>query len=262
MQVKITDQRVRKNVELFLHLLSRSVAAHPPHPLHQRIYKAFINRRNGEVLFDELLPEPSHLVEKEWKLIALRCGQEGKKLLFEVIESEKNQECFHCDELAPLAYQVVSETVHTLNACIQLGPQDKDPDKQLADLSELSIESSDLISSYDLIQATWHPIDRVKAELLLFTHPYGSFIFRKDGYASLLEQMLTEEHRCQVTCFTLTFMEPERKVCDLTIVSYQDSWLIYADDPSLSGKKYPHLNVLLSSLKKRCKYPIFLAKAS
>ncbi len=257
MQVKIENERVRKNVELFLHILNMLILVKKGKPLHQRVYKAYINRINGEVLFSELLPEPLNLETKDWKIIQLRCNPTKGKISFEVHEGEGNQECFHCEELAPLAHQTVAETIHMLNQCIQLIYQAKGPDAQLVDLSQLSIEPTALLTPYDFIQAVWHPLDRLKAEKLLFKHPYGSFFFRKDEYAHWLEEALADKHPDQIKCFTLTLIEPEKKVSDITIVFIQDHCLIYNDDPSLKGKVYPDFHELLQSLKERCKYPIF-----
>lgn len=257
MQVEIGNERVRKNVELFLQILNKLILAEKGRPLHQRVYKAYINRINGEVLFSELLPEPLSLEIKDWKIIQLRSDLHEGKISFEVLEGEGNQECFHCEELAPLAYQTVAETIHMLNQCVQLIYQAKAPDQQLVDLSQLSIKPTALMAPYDYIQATWHPLGRLEAEKLLFKHPYGSFFFRKDKYAQWLEEMLVTKHQGQIKCFTLTLIEPEKKVSDITIVFIQDRCLVYNDNPSLEGKLYADLHELLQALQERCKYPIF-----
>lgn len=257
MQVKIENEQVRKNIELFLHILGRSVAAHEKKALHQRIYRAFVNRVNGEILFSDLLPDPALLEKKDWKLVKLRCDPIEKGVVFEVDESEGGQDRFHCEELAPLAYRTVADTIHMLNECAELFLKAKDPDQQIEDLSHLSIEPSSLKGPYNLIQAAWHPVDRFEAESLLFKHPYGSFIFRKEGYAKLLEEELTYSLKHPIKCFTLTYIEPEKKVCDLTIVFDQERFQIYNDDPNLSGKTYPDLTELLLDLNEHCKYPVF-----
>lgn len=257
MQVKIENERVRKNVELFLHILNLLITAELRRPLHQRVYKAYINRVNGEVLFTDLLPDPANLEKKDWKMIVLRADSKEGKISFDVVEGEGNQDCFNCEELAPLAYKTVAETIRKLNECADLVKRSEGPDKQLEDLSYLTVEPSSLKSPYDLIQTCWHPLDRLEAEKLLFKHPYGSFFFRKDEYAQWLEEMLAAKHQGAIKCFTLTLIEPERKVSDLTIVFMQGRCLIYNDDPNLEGRMYPDLNALLQNLKERCKYPIF-----
>ncbi|MGE3534617.1 MAG: hypothetical protein AB7H48_07280 [Parachlamydiales bacterium] len=257
MQVKIENERVRKNVELFLHILNMLITAELGKSLHQRVYKAYINRVNGEVLFTDLLPDPSVLNKKDWKVVLLQCEEQEGKVSFNVVEGEGSQACFNCEELAPLAYKTVAETIHKLNECAQLVTKAAAPDKLLEDLSQLLIEPSSLKPPYDLIQACWHPLDRISAEELLFKHPYGSFFFRKDEYAQWLEEMLADKHPEPIKCFTLTLIEPERKVSDLTIVFINDRCLIYNDDPSLAGNVYPDLTALLQSLKERCKYPVF-----
>ncbi len=257
MQVRIENERVRKNVELFLHILNMLIIAETGKPLHKRVYKAYINRINGDVLFSELLPDPPNLETKEWKIIQLQCGPHEGKISFEVLEGEGNQRSFQCEELAPLAYQTVAETIQTLNQCAELGMKAKNLDEQLVNLSQLCIEPAALMAPYDFIQAAWHSVDRMAAEEILFKHPYGSFLFRKDEYARWLEEMLADKHQKPVKCFTLTLIEPEKRVSDITIVFIQGRCLVYNSDPTLEGKTYPHLHALLQSLKERCKYPIF-----
>lgn len=258
MLVKIENDRVRKNIELFLHLLNRFRAANERKRLQDKVYRAYINRVNGEIFFSDLMPELAHMNKSDWKMIEFRCDPTVKKLTFEISEVVGDTSSFHYEELTPLACKTLAETVHMLNRCASLFPSASDIDHQLEDLSALQIETSYQKNPYDLIHAAWHSMDRWQAEELLFNHPYGSFIFRKDEYCKLLEELLVQRHHRDIKCFTLTFIEPQRKISDLTIVFDSDHCLIYNDDPSLTGgKSYPDLQTLLSDLHDRCKYPVF-----
>jgi hypothetical protein len=131
MQIKINDDRVRRNVALFLHILSLFSEFQQKKLLHKRVYKAYLNRINGEILFTDLLPRPSQLKEKEWKKIMLSCSSKRGEVVFELLEAGDNQGCFHREELAPLACQIVSQTVQVLNRCVKLIDQNASPDQQL-----------------------------------------------------------------------------------------------------------------------------------
>lgn len=257
MQIQIKNERVRKNVQLFLHILGHVLANQQRKQLDQKVYRAWVNRINGEVIFSDLLPEPSSLNKKDWKAIFLHCDLAEGKLHFEVAEGDAESNSFHCKELAPLAYQTVAETVHELNRCAEFAQLTVDPKQQLEELSHLAIEPTLFQEPYDLIRAAWHPLNRAKAEELLFQRPYGSFLFRKDDYAIWLEEMLSRQHGLSIICTTLTFIEPEKKVTDLTLVSKGDKLLVYNDDPLLSGPQYLSLHALLKDIAPSCRYPVF-----
>ncbi len=257
MLVKIENDRVRKNIELFLHLLNRFRAANERKYIQDRVYRAYINRVNGEVFFSDLLPETAKMNKSDWKMIEFRCDPSSNKLTFEISEVGGDTASFKYEELSPLACKTLADTVHMLNSCARLFPSVSDIEHQLEDLSALQIETPVQKNSYDLIHAAWHSMDRLEAENLLFNHPYGSFIFRKDEFCKLLEELLGKTHLREIKCFTLTFIEPERKICDLTIVFDSEHCLIYNDDPSLTSQSYPDLQTLLAALNDRCKYPVF-----
>lgn len=252
MQLQIKNEKVRKNIELFLHILHRIESMEKKEHPHQRVYKAYLNRFNGDLLFVDLLPDPSLLDEKDWKVVLLRCESNKEELSFEIIEPTQQS----VEKISELAHQTISETIHMLNVCAKSVEHRESFEQQMEDLGSLSIGPSLLKGSYDLIEATWHPIDRVQAENLLFQRPYGSFLFRKDFYAEILEEMLEKIHGPEIRCFTLTFVEPVKKITDLTVVFKGDCCLFYNDDPSLLGATHPNLRNLLLPLF-TCKYPVF-----
>ncbi len=87
----------------------------------------------------------------------------------------------------------------------------------------------------------WLLVDRLGAEEFLKDKPVGCYLFRKDEYAALLEKMLPQP----VTCFTLTRVEEGGRISDHTLVCKEERWLIYNDDPSLSGPFYETIEELL-----------------
>ncbi len=247
MQVKIENDRVHQNVLIFFKLASLIKKEGDRKSLQDKTHTAFINRMNGEIYFQELLPDQQALHEKDWKKVELCCLSDpaDQRLCVEVQEVGLGAS-FQWDGLTPLAYRVMTETIKTLNQIIVSL-------KGSQEFKDLEIPSF----SGDLIQATWHDADRIEAEAILEKHPYGSYLFRCDEYASLLGELLRRELHRNIQVFTLTFTEPERKICDLTVIKDQEKWLIYNDDPSLSGKVYDSLHGLLEELKDRCSIPVF-----
>lgn len=246
MQVKIENDRVHQNVLIFLKLASLMKKERRREQLQDRTHTAFINRINGEIYFLELLSTPHFLHEKDWKKIALCCQTDpiDHHLNIEVQEAESGRS-FECEELTPLALRVMVETVKTLNQMTRLAKQQA--------LDELDIQSFGI----DLIQATWHEADRPQAESILEKHPYGSYLFRCDEYASLLGKLLRRELKRSLQVYTLSFIESQKKFSDLTVIEDQGKWLIYNDDPNLSGKAYDSLPALLEELKDKCQIPVF-----
>ncbi len=105
--------------------------------------------------------------------------------------------------------------------------------------------------------AAWHDVDRLQAESLLEGKPMGTYLFRKDSVAKVLEEELGKELNKRVECFTLTYSQEDTKVSDHTIVFIDGSLQIYNDDPSLHQPKFSDLNALIGSLRDVLKYPLY-----
>ncbi|MBY0529831.1 MAG: hypothetical protein K2P51_06530 [Rhabdochlamydiaceae bacterium] len=254
MQVKIENDRVHQNVLIFLELVSRHKASAEKENIRNKMHTAFVNRINGEIYFLDLLPNSHALNGKDWKRVQLCClsDSQDQHLTVELQEKE-GQASFQYEDLTPLAYKVMTETLRTLNHITQSFKKNQGWERSFDEWEDLEIQFFPI----DMIEATWHDVDRWEAETILEKHPYGSYLFRKDEYASLLAENLQRQLKRKIVCYTLTFSEPHRKISDLTIVQDGNEWLIYNDDPSLAGKKYPTLEPLLNELKERCRIPLF-----
>jgi hypothetical protein len=103
----------------------------------------------------------------------------------------------------------------------------------------------------------WHPVDRFRAETLLFDRPSGTYLFRRDAFAEILEQQLCAELKRPVKCFTLTYSQPNKKISDVTLVHYLGRWQSYDDDPSLTRQSFQELKDLLALWKDQLKYPLY-----
>lgn len=260
MKLKVQNEAVRHNIELFKKLIEKHGLKKVSATEVSKSYHAFINRVTGDILFSEFVLDKKQLQNKTWKPICLHLNVEDPdtdRVVFEITEEGKNETLFHCDDLHPAAYRIMSETMKTLNMISNHMIHPPTMEKVFKEISQLQIEDAPLlIPGKDIIHEAWHQLNRIQAEELLNRYPIGSFFFRKGEYVPELEGPLREQFREKVMCFTLTYSEPNRKITDLTIVKKGDRWFIYNDDPTLSGASYSTINSLLDSLRSQLLIPI------
>jgi hypothetical protein len=99
-------------------------------------------------------------------------------------------------------------------------------------------------------------ISREEAERLLTQEPVGTFLFRKDHYAYVLEDILKRGQKISLHCFTLTYLDAEKIVRDRTVVYVHHTWMFYDDDPTLSGPSWNSVEHLLKSVAAVAKNPL------
>jgi len=104
-------------------------------------------------------------------------------------------------------------------------------------------------------QMLWN-VSREEAEKLLSKEAIGTFLFRKDHYALVLQDILRRGLKVSLQCFTLTYLDPERIVRDRTVVYVHHTWMFYDDDPSLSGPAWDSVQGLLRSVEAVVRYPL------
>jgi hypothetical protein len=152
--------------------------------------------------------------------------------------------------MAPQGHKVLSETCHYLKSALT----------HLHDIHEFShIEfepSVQEIIGRDFLQEAWHAVQREDAELMLLNTVPGTYLFRKDRFASVMEEMISAAKKLRVRCFTLSYLDLNRQVRERTIVTWKDHWLFYDDDPTLSGRYFESLEHLLSSMGTVLKTPL------
>jgi hypothetical protein len=167
----------------------------------------------------------------------------------EVRITEK-QKPFNMEKMNARGRQVLSETCHYLKLALT----------HLHDIHELAhIEfepSMHEITGRSLLHESWHAVEREDAELMLLNTTPGTYLFRKDRFAGVMEEILSAAKKSRIKCFTLTYLDLQGQVRDKTIVTWKDHWLFYDDDPSLTGKYFQSLEDLLSSLGTILKRPL------
>lgn len=249
MQLKIENETVRRNIEIFKVILKRS--AQKKQEGKSCVYKAFIHRVRGEIRFSEM--DPADLQEKEWQPIA-----------FSFSLPHDTHSCFDCKVdleeqlvLDSQAMGVLKETIKTMQFIARFLPKINHLPAVLLEFSQLNLDSFlDHLATKDIIHEAWHQMDRVGCEKVLLSHPPGTFLFRKDVYAAILEEQLQDALSQEIKCITLSYVDTLKRVRDLTLVRRAEGWLFYNDDPSLLAPLYPSAGLLLESLKGVLKIPV------
>lgn len=260
MRIKIVDEPVRHNVELFLDILRRVKEKQVPKTLPpEKVFRAWLHRETGQFFFDEIMKESLALGKKEWKPISFsyRYDPVSGEIQFLLEESDTKEAGFNAQDLAPVAYRILRETMKTFNEISTKLKGPSDLETKISVLAKLNIEAEVSHADRSVLIDTWHHADRMQAESLLIEKPVGTYLFRKDSFADILEEQLEHEHGCKVKCFTLTYSKGNRQICDCTLVHVGGAWQIYNDDPSLEQKKFADLEDLIASLRSDLKYPLY-----
>lgn len=157
---------------------------------------------------------------------------------------------FNIKEMDSKGRKVLSETCHYLkSALIHL--------HDIHELVHLEFEPSvQEIINRDYLREAWHAVQREEAELMLLNTSPGTYLFRKDHFVVVMEEIISGAKKSRVRCFTLSYLDPEGQVREKTIVTWKDHWLFYDDDPTLSGLHYDSLEHLLSSMGTVLKRPL------
>lgn len=250
MRVKIADKPVRENIELFKDIMRR---AHVKPVESHQIYKAWLNRNSGQFSFEEIEENG------DWRQVQVSYlyDKQSGELHFYIEDVAQEEEGFAYGDLTPLAFNIMQQTLHVLNEiCRRLkGPSDLDT--KISVLSKLEVAAPGTQKDQNVLLAAWHPVDRFEAENLLLEKPVGTYLFRKDVYADILEKELEKQLNKKVKCLTLTYLSAFKKITDLTLVHVDGQWEIYDDDPSLKQRMYEELGDLLGGLKAELRYPLF-----
>jgi hypothetical protein len=249
MRVKILDAPVRENIELFLEILRRSQHRAIPS---EKIFPSWLNRATGQLLFEKAEGGP------EWKPvdISYRYDPPSGEIVFLIEEREAPMKGFRCDDLTPFALNVLRGTMkklHEISVNLR-GPSNLET--KMGVLFKLTVDVGASLEDRNVLIDAWHHVDRLGAETLLFNHPVGTYLFRKDPFSAILEQQLCSEHGCEIKCITLTFSQDGQKISDLTLVHDQRGWQCYNDDPSLCNLSYRELADLLELWKDLLKFPL------
>ncbi|MGE5196622.1 MAG: SH2 domain-containing protein [Anaerolineae bacterium] len=262
MKVGIQSKTVQKNIELFKELIRRqSHKEKPSSNLDLVTYAAYVNCKTGDLCFSEMVPDLKSLRKHEWKPILFHMmlsNIDSKAEVFEIVEEERGKIDFQLADFQPGAYKVMAETMKTLNFISHRLHKLKDADKVLNELASVEVE----LIGKNIVEEAWHDINRESAEMLLKNQENGTFIFRKDEFAIILQNSLSKSLKHPIKCLTLTFLDEHGKVVDKTIVKFNGHWVFYDDDPNLEGPFHASIYALLNSMKDQLRIPLLTKLAA
>jgi uncharacterized protein Usg len=197
--------------------------------------------------------------KQEWKPvdISYRYELQRGEIVFLIEEREVLIKGFRCDDLTPIAFNIVRNTMQMLNAICQNLKGPSNLDTKISVLTRLVIDGTVSHTDRNILIDAWHPVDRIEAEALLSDKPVGTYLFRRDSFSEILEQQLCAQHKKLIKCFTLTFSEVNEKFSDITLVHCDGKWQHYDDDPSLRNPSFPELKDLLDLWKEQLKHPLY-----
>jgi hypothetical protein len=243
LKIHVQNEAVRRNLHLFKQIVHRSKKAENER---YKTFSGFVHRQSGAMVFYY----GKDLSDREWKAIDISIDLDHHAVF--AYEKGKNEKIFECGDLTPLAYRVMSETLHILDKLSH----------EAFDLKELSYfeldPSIEATESHDLIHEAWHQVDRKETEKLLANQAIGAYLFRKDEYAAILEQELTTAHKTPIRCVTLSYVDAKRVVRDCTLVKFCTDWQIY-QDPRLSALAYSSIKSLIEAFEPQLGKPLLHA---
>lgn len=254
MRTNVLDKPVGENVALFLTLLKKIPHQSAPH---EKAFSVWINRHSGQLSCAQSSQKAAAFKAKEWKPIIFSYRYDPKQgEIYFLVQEKGRKEVFQTSDLTLAAFSALKETMHVFAEVSHRLKGPSDLNTKISVLLKLAIDVTTAADRNMLIVA-WHPGDRLQAEFLLKKKPAGTFLFRKDPFAELLEGQLEELLGKKIKCFTLTCLQGEDQYCDYTLVHSDGAWQIYDDDPSLGQTTFATLKQLLNSLKGIVKYPLY-----
>lgn len=260
MRLKILDEPVRQNVEVFLNILRKVQEKQLQQPFpEEKVFNAWLNRKTGQFFFAKTPEDTQYLAQKEWKPVKFIYHYDELKgeIGFFVYEAGEKEEVFYSQDLTETAFQVLQKTMKVFGQITQQLKGPSDLDTKISVLSKLIINTEVSHKDRNVIIDLWHPADRMQAESLLLDLPMGTYFFRKDPYAELLEEQLERQLGKKIKCYTLTYSQENHKITDHTFVLVDGVWQIYDDDPSLKQHSFSNLKDMMDSLKSVLRYPLY-----
>lgn len=259
MHLRIEDNTVRRNVEIFKIILKK--LSHDRKIMETESknisFKAYLHRLTGEMRFEDLSLDP--LDPPEWSVIHFEISLPGNRdeEIFDLIEKEES--AFSFEGIHTQAMNALKQTISTVKCMSRLLPKLQDLSAICLAFSQMSIDSAlDNVSTPELLKQFWHPISREECESILLLKKPGSFLFRKDEFAKILETQLSMRHGLLIECITLSILDLGCRVVDCTLVHAPVGWVIYNDDPSLEGQVFPSARALLESLSSQLSCPVLI----
>ncbi len=242
MKLPVHFSAVKNNIELFSLILGKHFEDLRKKQKHYH-YHGYIHRSSGNVNFEELC-DPAKINDHDWKKICfrIRVPENEEDGVFEVLDEAENEDSFTIDDTSQEANYMVEQTLRALNLASKSVNNYRDLYQIFDAITHLEIEYIEKENDKDIIESSWFDVDRLGAEQLLLNNIVGTYLFRKDLYATILEKQLP------IQCITLTYLAPRGKIVDFTLINKDERWLIFNDDLTFSGPSFPNISTLVDSL--------------
>lgn len=241
---------IQNNIQLFKYIIAKAIEKDPLLiQCESQEYKAFIHRDSGYIRFT-----PIHSDEKPlWIPLSFTLYHlhDSKIMGCEVKAGAI------ASAISSQAQDVLDQTVKTIRLMARMLPRLQTFPKLLEAFSidDLEIDQAKK-DDPDLIHHAWHDLDRLETEALLSRYPVGSYLFRKDGFAVILEHQLQTVHHEGLICITLSYVADKDQISEVTLVHAPDGWLMYNDDPNLREGRFEKIEDLLKGLNTQLRYPL------
>ncbi len=243
-KTSVRSKIVSKNIDQFKKIVHQGIEKGEQDSNNPSIYEylGFVNLVTGSFRFSRF----QFLNQTEWKKITIQINLHLKQVAIQ----EPGKDFFDFSSFDPIGLQLFKETLQVLQELVE----------KLYAIEELHHWEPDMALSRssveDVVFHAWHSVDRTQAEELLSTCSIGTFLFRKDPFALVLEQELKKNFKDPIKCVTLTYVDKDQRVRDHTLVNYKNAWLLYDNDPSLKGTKFPAITELLRGTGQYLKHPL------
>ena len=177
MRIKILDEPVRHNVEVFLQILRKAQQRATPE---EKVFNAWLNRKTGQFSFAKVAEETQHLGQKDWKPVRFMYHYDAAKgeIGFFIYEAEGKEEVFHSQDLTKPAFEVLKKTMQVFGQITEQLKGPSDLNTKISVLAKLIINAEVPYRDGNVIVDSWHRADRAEAEFLVKL-PVGTYLFRK-----------------------------------------------------------------------------------
>lgn len=232
MQITVKDRVVKHNLELLKDLLHRAK---------QEKFKAWIETTTGEIRTKP--PSGGPKKESAWVAVQIHLQLSPSELESGLCideDTKKGEKVFNFEGWTTRARHAVLETCHAINNKLAAMPRAEKGEflERFASAQISLLAQRKEKHEQEFIQEAWHDLDREGAEVALENHRKGTYLFRKDPFAEVLEAALQSRFGKSPYCITLTYLDEMSIVRDKTLVFKDKRILVYDDDPQLLEPRY------------------------
>ncbi|MBS3905246.1 MAG: hypothetical protein KGZ39_07970 [Simkania sp.] len=246
MRVDVRTEVIRSNLELLRYLIGNAQKNR-----NIKEIEAFVEKNTGGLVVSKKRT-PN---KEQWKQISIRWVEDSSPEggTFEVYEqTQEGKTGFAFDGLTKEACQALADTIHTVNRFFSKEFCKRGVEEAVSKLTKAHFISP----GSEMLDATFHDVDRETVESLLAEHSQGTFLFRADSFAQILGEELSKRFEEPIDCFTLTFVGEKGKIIDYTVVDRSGKFQLYNDDPLLDNPCFESIHDLLKHLDEFCKTPL------